>query len=238
MSTDWQAYEDGSLRGEELSHAQLILGSDRRARAEVEGIRALKKALREAALAEEVPTDALKRALAQTAKIRRPFRRPLALAVTFAAAAAVVLALWVGPSIIQGPVSQPAQVVAAEQFPTTDPVTAHTWLVSHSHQRAPYITAKACHGKLVNAKYGPDWIAWDVMLDGHQYTIVGKHSDKVDVSDTTPTNIEGIDFMIKGDQIGWECEMGMVYFVSGGTSAGRNAVACALRFETPTIRRV
>lgn len=236
MSIDWQAYEDGSLNGEDLNHAQVIHDTDRFARAEVEGLRRLKSALREAGMAEAIPSETLKRMLAQTAnssRSPRSSRRLVFVPILVGTMAAALLAVWVS-----GRLNSPApQSATLAHFKGADPASAHTWLVSNAHRPAPVITASACHGKLVDTKYGSDWIAWDVEVDGQKYSIVGKKEELFDTSSWQSTTINGIDFVVKGDQIGWHCNRGMVYTITGGTAEGRELVACATRWETPSIDR-
>ncbi|MFX8968891.1 hypothetical protein ABTN10_19575, partial [Acinetobacter baumannii] len=68
--------------------------------------------------------------------------------------------------------------------------------------------------------------------------ILGKKREEWRVGQITETSYKGYTFMIHGDEVGWQCELDMVYFVSGGTCQGRLEVARAARVETPSIIRV
>lgn len=235
MFIDWQAYEDGSLSSEERAQADMLLQTDRQARAELDGLRQFRSAIRQAGQAETVPTGTLNEMLRRAAPPQPRSQRTLFLTMGFAVAAALILGVLVGPRILDlaQPKSQPTSVLAS-----SDPQELRTWLISNTRQPAPLITAQGCGARLVDGKYGPGWIAWDIEMNHQKYSIVGKKKSAWDMSRTTETTYEGMPYMLKGDDVGWECELDMVYFVSGGTSQGRLEVARAARRETPSIIRV
>ncbi|MFX8676933.1 hypothetical protein ABTM32_23150, partial [Acinetobacter baumannii] len=71
---------------------------------------------------------------------------------------------------------------------SNDPKAVQTWLVSNTHQPAPLITGESCGAHVVDGKYGPGWMAWDVMLDGRKYTILGKKREEWRVGQITETS--------------------------------------------------
>ncbi|MHA4875081.1 anti-sigma factor, partial [Enterococcus faecium] len=76
MFPDWQAYEDGSLNSEERAQAEMILQTDRQARAELDALRAFRAVVRKAGQAEAVPTATLEQMLKSVAQTAQPSRKP------------------------------------------------------------------------------------------------------------------------------------------------------------------
>lgn len=234
MFQDWQAYEDGSLSNEERAQAEMILQTDRQARAELDGLREFREAIKRAGQSEAVPQKTLDEMLKRTASTHSRPSRTLFLPIGLAVAAAVILGLVVGPKLLDQVNPAPKEAVMA----SSNPQELQTWLVSNTHQPAPLITAQGCGARLVDGKYGPGWIAWDIEMNHQTYSIVGKKKSAWNLSNLAETQYQGSTYLLKGDDVGWECELDMVYFVSGGTSQGRLEVARAARRETPSIIRV
>jgi hypothetical protein len=235
MFPDWQAYDDGSLTSEERAQTDMILETDRQARAELDAFRAFRAAVRKAGQSEPVPSATLEAMLKNVVQTPKPVKRTLFLPLGLAVAAALILGVTFGPRLldIAQPKSPEVKIMAS-----SDPKQVQTWLVSNTHGPAPLITGKGCGAKVVDGKFGPGWMAWDVEMKGQKYTIIGKKRDEWHLGQVAETSYQGSDFMLNGDDVGWQCELDMVYFVSGGTCQGRLEVAKAARQETPSIIRV
>lgn len=95
MRIDWQMYEDGLLSQQDLQAAEEALRSDPRARMELEGLRAFRRAVRDAALHVSVPQKRLERRLGDVVgRVAIPSVR-IRLAIAAAAVCAVAVALVV-----------------------------------------------------------------------------------------------------------------------------------------------
>jgi hypothetical protein len=93
MRIDWQAYEDGLIESEQKLAADRALADDPAASRELEGLRALRCAVREAALAEPVPRERLSRVLRDVVGRRRVGRGRFVWLAAAVLACSIVLAV-------------------------------------------------------------------------------------------------------------------------------------------------
>jgi hypothetical protein len=124
MRTDWQAYEDGVLTPMEKAAADELMRKDPSARRELEGLRALRKAVRAAALREPVPMKKLNLALAATTGGDRRqvgILRPALLVLALLA----VIAFALFRLYAEIPTTYNDPVTKSERF--TSQIAAQTW---------------------------------------------------------------------------------------------------------------
>ncbi len=245
--TDWQAYLDGSLEGDQLAHAEQNLNDDPNARAELDGLKSFIGQLKNQGLSEPVPLDRLKANLNQTVRANRtPWHARPVFWVPAMAAALGILALTFNNPIRSINSYQPLPVAAQEvelrlsefQAATTihDPQAAARWANEKTKKPAPVVTFASLPGTTFDgAECGFCWIAYKISYKGDQYTVYGRQ-ERDRYTDELPSSScdGGTLFHFKGG-VGWRGKGNMSYAVKGGTSEGRLAIAESAIMECDNI---
>ena len=154
MRIDWQTYEDGLLRPEEGRAADEALRRDPQARRELDGLRTLRRRVREAALSEKAPQKRLESALGSVVGVRRP--APWRVRTLYAATAlfAVMLA-FVGADWYSKP---DTLVEERREFETV--AQAARWASRESTLALPVLSS-ASVGPLESVHAGRGWACFD-----------------------------------------------------------------------------
>lgn len=221
MKIDWQAFDDGVLRLEDRDRAIAALSNDPAAKRELEGLRRLKQTIREAALAEPVPTARLESILKNvtaptpTKSQRRPLS-PWLVAAALAAAVVIAAAAAFMPTSLGGSVNETIAVSSPEE---AQRVAAHRSGISVPLiDLGSYGSAKAVHA-------GKRWACLDFQVEGNTVHI-GMEPSICSTSGYEPVQTEhGIYFKNQHSQRVLFEKGGMYYNVHGGDDVQRSKVA-------------
>ncbi len=213
---DWQAYLDGSLSGTDREAAESMLAEDPGARAELEGLKAFRTAIRLAA-SEEAPIGALEGALQRTvfgaSETKAPrTRRIWAWPVAAAAAAAILFFLFRGPTISSGEIGSLA---------TADAVAAARWAKDRVGIASPAVSL-AGMGRLELVHCGRGWACFDYVVDGQRFHLYVTPA-KGDWAGCEEREVGGRRYYV-GDDVGWTAGT-LAFRVKGGTEELRLRIA-------------
>lgn len=236
---DWKGFEEGALTPEEMNEIAGRLSSDPHVKAQYDQFKAFRAAIKSACLSQPVPEESLKACLRGICAERQTVPRPRVWMVGFAAAAAaIVLAVIVGPQFLSQPATKPvAQDNGTEFFrrlSTVDPNEAHKFIVSTAHRPAPRLLMANSNAKICCALVGKDWIGYDLILNGKSYRVVGKQNSnpKKDCSQVWQA---GRNFWVDQNGVSWRCEGNMLYTVTGGDQNERMTLASIVSKDTPSL---
>ena len=172
MRIDWQMYEDGQLRPEERRAADEALRADPSAKRELDGLRSLRRKVRDAALREKVPVKRLERRLSRVFASHRPSPWRMR-AVNASAAVFAVLLAFFGAEWFARP---DTLVEERREFQSMSEATK--WASDESRISVPMIQANSI-GPLESVHAGRGWACFDYV---YQNTVV-----HVKVSKGVPT---------------------------------------------------
>jgi hypothetical protein len=210
MKIDWQDYEDGMMSPDERMEADRLLAESEEARAELEGLRAFRTAVRRACLAEPVPSARLRRSLSRSVG-SRPSRR-WAFPASLAAAACCAAAAWIALSPSQ---DQPAFSAASSpmvaQVAARSPVEAQGFLSERCGMAMPKVTL-AGYGRLEGATAGRDWGCYDFQVQDRKVHIYVRRDDGR--LSGRPSLVHNGMPMFEREGVGWNCS-GWTYYVIG-----------------------
>lgn len=226
---DWGAYLDGSVTDAERARIETLLASSEAARADFEGFKEFRAALRNAALADPVPIERLEALLAKAAG--RKSRSVFAPRVAFAlAAAAAILALIGWRTWFYDPMLPLVMRVGAS-LETSDPVSAAQWVSQRTGWHVPVVTL-AGMGQFIGVELGDDWFCYDFDVRGRRVHLF-MHSDKERFNGLKATEVANHRLFL-GDGVGWTC-CHLAYVLKG---ADRSLlIECALRMEAELDRQ-
>lgn len=230
MNVDWQSYLDGSLEGEGLRQTEALLAEDARARAELEALKQLRVAIRQAALKEPVPLDSLRHALSRvtaTPKEARPAPRPWFQWSLAAAAAILVLVMalsWFRPS--GSPFG--SDLVAVNGQNISDPAFARDWLRQNASLGPVPMVNLAGLADLGHCCYGSGWACYEFMVEGKEYKLVIR--ERTERPPGQMKLVDGVQFFVD-EGICWSCP-NFTYQVLGGDEDTRWKVAIEAAAQT------
>ncbi len=159
MRIDWQMYEDGQLGPEAMREAEDALRSGSDARKELEGLRAFRKTVREAAMREPVPHKSLESRLSSVVgQTARPQWR-----MRFAIAAAAVCALALAFVAYDQFVRPDGTIEVRQKF--DDPREASDWASDRSHLEIPDLQSLSV-GPLDSVHAASGWACFDYTIGG------------------------------------------------------------------------
>lgn len=160
MKIDWQMYEEGELGPEAMRQAEEALRTDPMAKKELDGLRAFRRNVREAALSVTVPQKRLEKRLGEVVgRVELPKWR-VRLSLAAAVVCAVVLAL-----IAVDRLSQPNSLIEERrEFQTAG--EAVEWASEQSMIPMPMIES-AKFGPLDSVHAGRGWACFDYVVS-HQ----------------------------------------------------------------------
>ena len=216
---DLQAYLDGSLPEAERAAIEAQLKTDGALAAELDGLRALKGAIRESVLADAAPLDRLASKLSIVAKPRIPRWLTIAAPATLAAAAAAAaLLLFAGQNDPMRLDRTPQ--VAAESV--SDAKAASKWLTGEVGFAVPAIQLPAA--PLIQASYGEGWARYGYRSTNASLSLTMSRDASPLATGVVFTDEDGHHMRI-GKGVGWS-HKGIAYYLTGGDESLRKHLAC------------
>ncbi|MCU0316998.1 MAG: hypothetical protein MUC92_10435 [Fimbriimonadaceae bacterium] len=235
---DWQEFESGEGSEALTQRAKEALQQEE-AKAEFEGLKAFRAAVKSEGLKEMIPVMNLEKKLSDVArKGSHSQAKPLWLWIAPVAATAALAAVFFSSSL--NPVSEPVPFVTTSTLAShqsINPQETALWLASNGPTPVAEIALKgvACH--LNQARVGDKWVAWDFQMKDEDYTIYAKQSSDC-LRKYQLVERGGRGFYVSSKGVGWRCKAGMSYYVVGGTEEGRWQIATQACQETPNLVRL
>lgn len=218
---DWQAYLDQSMSPEDRAVADQLLATDPRARAELEGLRAFIKVLREAGRRELVPATRVGDILESPQPNRKlPF---LVGKLAFAGLAAALLVNYV----LLDPDRPNREWWSGGWYASNDATKARNWLRDKSTEFMPDIPSPA-GAELQGACFGSDWVCFVYRKNGDQYRLYSSTDSDRFVSgkmiQTSPTEPA---LFHTGRGTGW-MQGGSAFYIDGPNPKFRDEMAMTI----------
>jgi hypothetical protein len=159
MRIDWQMYEDGEFGPEAKRLAEKALSEDPSARAELEGLRAFKRSVREAAMAEPVPVRSMEEKLGEIVGRRQSSRWQ----VRVAAAVIAVVVIGLGYAAVSAVMWSNPAIEQRAEFDSL--VTAIDWSSDRSKLAVPPFAEEGV-GTFTSVHSAQGWACFDFLVKG------------------------------------------------------------------------
>lgn len=217
MRIDWQMYEDGELGPE----AEEALRNDPSARAELEGLRAFKRAVREAALTEPVPVRSMEEKLGSLVG-RRPTTRWQVRAAAAIAALLLMGLVYGGASVLMWANPAIEQRAGFNTLPT-----AIDWAVDRSDIPVPQFTETGV-GTFTSAHAARGWACFDFLVNGKTAHVLVTRGKVIKFGNPPASNMEGEVYVRSDTGVARFNTRRLLFVVEGGDRATNVAVSHAI----------
>lgn len=212
MKFDWQAFEDGSLNLAEAERHRAEASSNPAAQAEVDGLRALRAATR----------DAVRRAV-----LAAPRRRPWPAALPWAVAGVAALAIAFSVVPRSDPMRFDTTPLVASRAGLTHEQTI-AWLRKESGIDVPALDYG--EGSFVGGAYGDGWACLDFEHGGKAYHLyVRKAAPQLRHGKLSKLSCGTEAYVGRG--VGWECG-GLAYYLASDEGGDEQQLAVNLAPQT------
>jgi hypothetical protein len=218
MRIDWQMYEDGEFGPEAKRLAEKALSEDPSARAELEGLRAFKRSVREAAMAEPVPVRSMEVKLGQIVG-RRPSTR---WQVRAAAAVAALLLIGLGYAGVSAVMwANPAIEQRAEFNSLSNSID---WAVDRSDIPVPQFTETGV-GTFTSAHAARGWACFDFLANGKSAHVLVTRGKVFKFGKPPASSTEGEVYVRTDTGTARFTTRGLLFIVDSGDKATNVAVS-------------